>query len=545
MTGENFFQILGGIDSGLVEKASEDLIMWQRSREGISVPAKPRSHKSYLKLATVCAVCAAVMIGVFAVILNVRKNGLGNVIPPINSEQSGEGDSTVTPGNVGDPQIFTRDFDGLVLTVTTDKGAYKIGEPINLTATLENNTGKVVYLWQEGSTVTDKVRLQPNIQNLIEYPINSDRFGFESYSTVRLDKGERIGQNFSFQTYTSYMQWATGVDDAFVDYDKPAAPGVYNGSLQIQTRPDDWENDYTFSLSTYTLDFSVTLIPADADSENPSQTFTKDYDGLVLTIITDKTSYNIGEPIEITAVLENNTGKDITLYYGECGSFGYDGQIVGSSAELMPKIKGLIEYPVRSAVWFCEAITEIPFGKGEKCIQYFTFQTYAGYIDVPSSTGQFKDAVKPDFSKAAQPGAHKGTLWIMTRSEEGITDYPLDFWVTINSNGDDTVPADGSSTHYTEGMLKDYFIYDGVLYTNCKTCSIDWVFEKYELVGFEYALGEVVMTVNGRAEIPSFENSTANVLSDGTKIYEFLDNSELLLAKVGDEYIPYMKMVEG
>ena len=330
-------------------------------------------------------------------------------------------------------QTFTKDFDGLVLTVTTDKAEYNIGEPIHLTATLENNRNEDIYLYYGNAPIDYTVELSPRFEDLIEYP--HEIFVRDTVVTlVTVKPGEKYVQDFTFLTYTDYIE--SGFE-YYPDYSKPAAPGTHNGKLSIRTCSDEGNYD---DRTEYTLDFSVKVNGETSESENKGQTFTKDYDGLVLTVTTDKSTYNIGEPIELTATLENNTGKDITLYYGTCGMYGYDGQKAGTAAELLPRFEKLIEYPIRSAVWIDDAITEIPFRQGEKCVQKFTFQTYTDYYELadPPQTGEFKDAVIPDLNKIAESGVHYGKLPVMFYSDgearDHITDCTLDFLITVTSS---------------------------------------------------------------------------------------------------------------
>ena len=590
-------------------------------------------------------------------------------------------------------QSFTKDFDGLVLTVTTDKAEYNIGEPIYLTATLENNRDEDVYLYYGMAPINNAVELYPHFEDLIEYPQKwGDVVRAAVVTVIPLKPGEKCVQDFTFRTYTFYK----GTTE--IDYSKPAAPGVHYGTLCIWTCPDEEDHD---KWTEHTLEFSVKVKGESTESENKGQTFTKDFDGLILTVTTDKAEYNIGEtvlltatlenntgkdinlcftdnafelmpyfetqggyrpkrlddltndsqifpvsfkqgekrvreyrfmtnlnpdglcapgvyngkffvmtcsditdtwagvkvseledlfeytldfsvtitghtftkdfdglvltvttnkaeyhigePIELIATLENKTGKDIILYYPTCGAYGYDGQKAGTAAELLPRFDKLVEYPIRSAVWIDDAVTEIPFKSGEKCVQKFTFQPYTGYTDVESATGEYKDAVIPDFSKIAAPGVYYGKFTVMFYSDaearDDITDCTLEFSVTLNEESSDSVASEEYSTEasYTEGMLKDYFIYDRVLYTNCYTCPVDWVIDN-DRYGYNFdfsKVGELVTAISGRADLQTFGNNTANILPDGTAIYKFPDNSQLLIAKSGDKYIPYMGMREG
>lgn len=539
MTNEVFLQMLSGIDGKLVEKASEDMVLWQEAREGVSVSAgSPR--RSSRVMAAVSAVCAAaVVIGIFVLILNVRKNGIGVVDDPTSS---GSSIQIANPDSENGVQTFSKNFDGLILTVTTDKSTYTVGEQIKLTATLENRTGEDIYFCCTAPH-TYSGELKPYFEDLIEYPYET--VSRDAAFTTTLKQGEKYVQDFTFLTYTAYIENVseTGSVKFTPDYSKPAATGVYNGKLTVLTFADQ---SFVEDVFQYTLDFSVTVYAHSPDSENPSQIFTEDYDGLVITVTTDKTAYNIGEPIELTATLENRTGKDVTLWYPTYGTIGYDGQPVGTTAELKPRFDDLIEYPVRSAVWIDDAISTITFKKGNKCTQHFTFQTYTGYIEIESSSGEFKDAVIPDLSKLASPGGHKGTLNVITCIDESgingeISEHPLNFWVTINSQDAET-SVDGTPTHYPGELIKDYFIYDGVLYTNCYTSFNEWFTGKFGDFDLGKEIGEPVTAIKGKADLQAFEDNTANVLPIGTEICEFPPASELLIAKAGSENIPYMPM---
>lgn len=166
------------------------------------------------------------------------------------------------------------------------------------------------------------------------------------------------------------------------------------------------------------------------DIEIKPQTFTKDFDGVVLTVTTDKSTYSVGEPINVTATLENNTDKAINLFYGASTTNG--------SAELMPYFEQLIEFPIYGNIWRDDVVTIISFAQGEKCVQDFTFQTYTDYFQGTSENGYITipTDILPDYDKPAKPGVHSGKLCVHTCSDvndtwENITDYTLDFSVTL------------------------------------------------------------------------------------------------------------------
>lgn len=164
--------------------------------------------------------------------------------------------------------------------------------------------------------------------------------------------------------------------------------------------------------------------------ENKGQSFTRDFDGVILTVTTDKSIYGMGEPINLTAMLENKSGKDINLLYG--------GMTTDTSAELMLSFEGLIEYPIRGDVSRDSVMTVIPFEQGETCTQEFTFQTYTDYFQGTSDNGYITipTEILPDYNKPAEPGVHSGKLCVQTCSDVNypygvITDYSLEFSITL------------------------------------------------------------------------------------------------------------------
>jgi len=166
--------------------------------------------------------------------------------------------------NADMPQTFIKDIDGIVLTVTTNKKAYKVGEPINVTATLENNSGKTIELFYTASTTGGSVELMLNFEHLIEYPIHGDICREHAFTVIPFMQGEKCVQDFIFQTYTDYFRgtsengYITIPTATLPDYNKIADPGVHYGKLCVQTCSDE---TYPYGIITdYSLDFSVMLI---------------------------------------------------------------------------------------------------------------------------------------------------------------------------------------------------------------------------------------------------------------------------------------------
>lgn len=68
--------------------------------------------------------------------------------------------------------------------------------------------------------------------------------------------------------------------------------------------------------SSETTDSDSVSDRTETDDKNEPMIFTKDFDGLVLTVTTDKSAYSAGDEINVTAALENRSDKDVNLYYG-------------------------------------------------------------------------------------------------------------------------------------------------------------------------------------------------------------------------------------
>ena len=72
MNKETFLRIFGEIDETYIQRANEDVNLWQRSQEGVVFrPDSPRKFHWRAVIASV--VCVAVVFGVFAFLLNVRR----------------------------------------------------------------------------------------------------------------------------------------------------------------------------------------------------------------------------------------------------------------------------------------------------------------------------------------------------------------------------------------------------------------------------------------------------------------------------------------
>ena len=256
MTNRNqLFEAIGGINDDIAAKAIKKA---ERSR-----------RKRPLRIT---AVAAASLAAALALAVGIRNWGgiIGNFISSAGSLLKPNGASYEAPDfgesgspshkymeNTNEPQTFTKDFDGVILTVTTDKSTYDVGEPINVTATLENKSDKDINLLYGAATTDDSAELMPHFEHLIEYPIRGDVCRDCVMTIIPFRQGEKCVQNFTFQTYTDYLNGDITGPTVMPDYDKPSEPGVHSGKLRVQTC-SDMEYPYG-TITDYSLDFSVTL----------------------------------------------------------------------------------------------------------------------------------------------------------------------------------------------------------------------------------------------------------------------------------------------
>ena len=89
---------------------------------------------------------------------------------------------------------------------------------------------------------------------------------------------------------------------------------------------------------------------------------------------------------------------------------------------------------------------------------------------------------------------------------------------------------------YSEDNSVDMFVYEDIVYKNAT--DVDWV--KSEM----FDKGDMLGEIRASGIISDFENWNATVLPVGTEIYES-DDSQILLASLGDQLITYLKWVEG
>lgn len=151
-----------------------------------------------------------------------------------------------------------------------------------------------------------------------------------------------------------------------------------NGLSELKyTKPSE---RYIPNISDYynsndILDYEVNSQIWRETDKSDSRTFSKDYDGILLTVTTDKSEYTADEPIRIKACLKNNTKSDICLFYGEYPirypiSFGTEAPSLNEKY-LLEKGDGLI----------CTECAEarLLVAPGVKLDDYITYTTYSAW----------------------------------------------------------------------------------------------------------------------------------------------------------------------
>ena len=281
---------------------------------------------------------------------------------------------TDTQTEKNDPQTFTKEFDGLVMTVTTDKTKYLFDEIIKVTASVKNTGNETLNLFVPTSSPDTHQEIYTTITHNGNYlcdPVTEGSFDTGT-ATVYIEPGEEYVQEMNYETY--YFSWGSGKGS------QRAEEGLYSGKCEISLRidPNGTSKD---NFKNYSIDFSL-VIGSESDPqhelcENKSQTFTKDHDGIVMTVKTDKRRYELDEPIHVEASVKNNTDKAISLWVPCLGD---------SHKQIDTKIchdqQSLIDVDTFMQ-FYDQMIDFITIEPNEEYTQSMTYETYTG-IDTSS-----------------------------------------------------------------------------------------------------------------------------------------------------------------
>lgn len=578
MDNEKFFQVFGEIDDKFIRQVNEDVDRWQEAREGVSVRAGS-SRRSPVRIALASVACAAVAFGAFFLLRNVGKNGI--MYEPSSSQNNAVQSDDNVPGTVS-----------TAMPDDNESTRFEAIDPVE---------DRITYVWKvEPDRISYNLVVEPD---LISYdPIYEDKYEDKDTSMQYLREFFGNENNFVYAELVDAVypsSWSRSMFDGHFVCDVAVGSvgaGVFAPAggkvITVDERGDVYGNAVAVEMpegKIFVIMFldevyvkvgdvvtegqqlgvygknragevgypklRLVIMKKEAIYERP-YTYTAKFDGLILTATNNKTIYDIGEPINVTISLENDSGRDVYLYYGwsEQGKHvdlaPYDGQNL-----IDIPVKGdqrIPDVPRNGVVLSDDSLTLIPLKQGETYVQNFTFQTHTDYNEYVEEIEDLM-VMYPDTFISYNIGIHFGyfTVIACTSAEYPyceVSEYNL-IWGTganLPRSVIESVTSEVSTTEmqYTDEMLEDYFIYNGVLYTNCYTYPIDWVIAKFEELDPE-KVDELVTAIKGRADLQKFEDNTANVLPDSTEIFAFPDKPNILLARSGDEYIPYMAMVEG
>lgn len=151
-------------------------------------------------------------------------------------------------------QTVKKDFDGMEITVTTDKGEYSQDEPIRIKATLKNTTDKDIYLYYADSCVGNPIEFYARLSRGDRKLLN-DRPSLCNHvvDIITVKPGEERTDYLNFRTYC-FKQNAYGITGG----EESAEKGVYSGSCWITTCTNP-EEPYG-EIANYSVNFSVTLV---------------------------------------------------------------------------------------------------------------------------------------------------------------------------------------------------------------------------------------------------------------------------------------------
>lgn len=231
---------------------------------------------------------------------------------------------------VTERNTFSKDFDGVLLTVTTDKAEYKLGEEIHFTASVKNNTEKLIALY--GPTTTKEAHM--DISTLFEhggkYLFDPDRSWIANCAVnrIKLAPGEEYVQNERRVTFI-YKGGFMGSDGDSDDFEfAPLGEYKCSSSFCLYADPED-----SCSSGEYnTLDFSITITESDEPVElfklPPPEDNGKNSSHYASRVNfeaeTPKSSYRPGETLTFEYRIQNFSDGEVELTGGFSSVFPHD-----------------------------------------------------------------------------------------------------------------------------------------------------------------------------------------------------------------------------
>lgn len=145
-------------------------------------------------------------------------------------------------------RTFSKDFNGIELTVTLDKAVYDLNSIINIKAVVKNNTDENIGLFVPVIGDDSHSEIEVSITNDYKnYLIDIDTFGKgfdDAVSSLVIEPGKEYVQEMKFETYCGY--------DRII-----ATKGIYNGIATIKIL--SISHDTSSSQTSYSLNFELEI----------------------------------------------------------------------------------------------------------------------------------------------------------------------------------------------------------------------------------------------------------------------------------------------
>lgn len=222
----------------------------------------------------------------------------------------------VTEGNT-----HSKDFDGVLLTVTTDKAEYKLGEEINLTSSVKNNTEETIEIYVSTSTKNSHKEISTWMRHDEKYLFDPDAPMFVDFGTavVKLDPGEEYVQNERRITFIYKDDYHTDEDFELApagEYECCSAFYLLNDSSINSKGKTCWVN---YSITLTEPDEPVELYRFPPREDHGLYTLCCGY-GVSLEAHTEKSVYRPGEPVTVEIILDA-FDSETELLSGSCGVY--------------------------------------------------------------------------------------------------------------------------------------------------------------------------------------------------------------------------------
>lgn len=202
------------------------------------------------KLSLLCAfILITSLYGCHSSVANVSQEP---IITPTPANSTANGDTSDTEDEpTSEERIFTKDFDGIELTVILDKGSYTLDSLIGIQAKVKNNTDETIYLFFPTSSPNTHLEISTQItMDNVNYLIDRETYG-KGYDLgtfiLSIEPGDEYVQNMQFETYYG----RGGIDKEL------ASAGVYKGTAAIKLESDP--QDMNSTTTTYTLEFKLEI----------------------------------------------------------------------------------------------------------------------------------------------------------------------------------------------------------------------------------------------------------------------------------------------